>query len=250
MLRFEPVGLPETHVGFTSVADGNLALHVGDDAADVAERRGDLEARLGVDPGALRFMDQVHSADVHLVSTGGSLRLASHRASAPTADALVSADGSAPLAVMVADCVPVVLAGAVDGGVATAVAHAGRAGLLGGVLQNTVRALRDAGAGAIQAWIGPSVCGRCYEVPPDMAAGAEAILPGIATTTRRGTRGLDLPGAARGLLASEGVAVVETGICTLEDTNYYSYRRDPATGRFAGLVWVGTADTPERSGAQ
>ncbi|MBX4303668.1 laccase domain-containing protein, partial [Mycobacterium tuberculosis] len=81
-----------------------------------------------------------------------------------------------------------------------AVAHAGRKGLLDGVLQATVEAARAHGAEQLTAWIGPAVCGRCYEVPGEMARSAERILPGITTTTARGTPGLDLPGAARSLL--------------------------------------------------
>lgn len=235
MLRFEPVGLSGTRVGFTSMAEGNLALHVGDNPESVADRRRELESRLGVPDGSLRFMNQIHSADVHVVGDEpGS-------AEAPTADALVSVDGTAPLAVMVADCVPVVFAGAAGGFVATAVAHAGRAGLLDGVLGATVQALRNAGAVDIQAWIGPAVCGSCYEVPTEMAETAEKRLPGIRTTTRRGTSGLDLPGTARRLLETEGIDVVRVDICTIEDTHYYSHRRDPRSGRFAGLVWGTTA---------
>ncbi|MFB0833370.1 polyphenol oxidase family protein [Arthrobacter halodurans] len=233
MLRYVPAGLPEIRVAFTSSADGNLALHVGDDPVRVADARVRLEERLGLGAGRLRFMDQVHSAATHTVGVdpeppGGR---------APTADALVSPDGGSPLAVMVADCVPVVLVGRTADGAATGVAHAGRAGLLGGVLEGAVRALRGAGAAELQAWIGPSICGACYEVPPDMASDAERSMPGIATTTSRGTPGLDLPGAAARLLSRAGAAVHSAGVCTLEHPAYYSYRRDRATGRFAGLVW-------------
>ncbi|GAA3683530.1 peptidoglycan editing factor PgeF [Arthrobacter ginkgonis] len=234
LLSYVPAGLPGLRVAFTSGAEGNLALHVGDDPARVASARARLEARLGLVPGGLRFMEQVHSATVHDVPAGP----ARPGAPVPVADAMVSADASAALAVMVADCLPVVFAGATGAGAATAVAHAGRRGLLDGVLQATVERLRAAGADRLQAWIGPAICGRCYEVPAAMAAEAEGLLPGIACTTSWGTPALDLPAAAAALLGGLGVAVESSGVCTREDPSYPSYRRDPGTGRFAGLVWT------------
>ncbi|MEE1620284.1 polyphenol oxidase family protein [Zafaria sp. Z1313] len=233
MLSYGPHGGRSARVAFTSLAEGNLALHVGDDPAAVHGRRARLAASLGLAGGAFQFMDQVHSARVVDVPPGTRLD------PAPTADALVCADGSVPLAVMTADCVPVVFVGArPDGSAATAVAHAGRKGLLGGVLQNTLARLRAAGAGSVSAWIGPAVCGSCYEVPGDMAAEAERGAPGISCATSRGTTGLDLPSAAARILAAAGVQVTESGICTLEDGDYPSHRRDPSSGRCAGLVWL------------
>lgn len=242
LLNYVPAGLPGLRVAFTSGAEGNLALHVGDDPVRVASARTRLEAGLGLDPGAFRYMDQVHSATVHDVPAGP----ARPGAPVPVADALVSADASTALAVMVADCLPVVLAGPTASGAATAVAHAGRRGLLDGVLQATVDRLRSAGAGPLQAWIGPAICGRCYEVPAAMAEEAERLMPGIAGTTSWGTPALDLPAAAAALLAGLGVAVEASGVCTREDHAYYSYRRDPKTGRFAGLVWTDPAASTHR----
>lgn len=220
-------------VGFTNTAAGNLALHVGDDPAQVLQRRAALEQRMNVPGGSLRFMNQVHSADVALVSGG----LAAAGA-APTADALVSSDGSAPLAVMVADCVPVVLVGLKSGGgVVTAAAHAGRRGLLDGILANTVQQMRAAGADGIRAWIGPSVCGDCYEVPDTMLEEAARLLPILRSRTRWGTPALDLPAGAAAQLAALDVAAVRLRGCTLESEDLYSHRRSSSAGRFAGLVW-------------
>ncbi|MCC9197860.1 polyphenol oxidase family protein [Arthrobacter sp. zg-Y820] len=221
-------------VGFTNTAAGNLALHVGDDPAQVRLRRGALEKAMTVAAGSLRFMNQVHSADVALVSGGTDAASA-----APTADALVSPDGSAPLAVMVADCVPVVLVGRKPGGgVVTAAAHAGRKGLLDGVLPNTVRAMRAAGAAGITAWIGPSVCGECYEVPEAMLEEAADLLPVLRSRTRRGTPALDLPAGAEAQLAALDVEVIRVPGCTLESDELYSHRRTSSAGRFAGVVWL------------
>ncbi|GAA1915965.1 peptidoglycan editing factor PgeF [Arthrobacter gandavensis] len=185
---------------------------------------------MGVQAGSLRFMEQVHSADVALVHG------LPEAGEVPVADALVSADGSAPLAVMVADCLPVILAGTSADGAVTAAAHAGRRGLLDGILANTAAALRDAGAAEIHAWIGPAVCGKCYEVPEEMLAQADH-LPGATSKTSWGTPALDLPGAARRQLLSLGVSVEMVPGCTMEEPQLFSHRRDAPTGRFAGLIW-------------
>ena len=215
-------------VAFTNTSAGNLALHVGDDPAAVRSRRSALEQRMGAEPGSLRFMEQVHSADVVRVAPGPG--------EVPVADALLSADGSVPLAVMVADCLPVLFAGAGPRGPVTAAAHAGRRGLLDGVLLNTVAAMRTEGAAAIQAWIGPGVCGRCYEVPGGMLAEA-AHLPAAASQTSWGTPALDLPGAALAQLQGLNVSVQVVPGCTMEEPELFSHRRDAPTGRFAGLIW-------------
>ncbi|MGP5217802.1 polyphenol oxidase family protein [Arthrobacter rhombi] len=237
LLRFEFPGATPAHVAFTSTADGNLALHVGDRQQEVLQRRRSLENRLGLAAGALRFMNQTHSVTVHSVDSSEQ-ETSDGPTWGPDADALLSPNGSTPLAVMVADCLPVVfIATGGDGGLVTAVAHAGRHGLLGGILQNTVTAIREAAGESIHAWIGPSVCGSCYEVPAEMAAAAAEVMPGIESHTSWGTPSLDLPGAATMLLEGLGVDVTATGVCTVEDRNYYSYRRDARTGRLAGIVW-------------
>lgn len=234
-------------VAFTDSAEHNLAMHTGDDPERVASNRAALEELLGLNEGALRFMHQVHGVAVVMTS-------AEHvPESAPRADAAVSVDGTA-LAVLTADCLPVVfVADSVDGGVPlTAVAHAGRRGLLDGVLQATVSALRERGGEHLTAWIGPAICGACYEVPEDMQADAARALPGIASRTRWGTPGLDLPGAAADLLAGLGVRVATQDVdrsawCTLEHTELPSYRRDATASRLAGLVWVPTQERPDRT---
>ncbi|RZU61107.1 peptidoglycan editing factor PgeF [Zhihengliuella halotolerans] len=228
-------------VAFTTREEGNLALHVGDDPETVAARRARLVAELGL-PAAAQFMDQVHSTVV--------ARLETPERPGPTADALVTAAADLPLAVMVADCLPVVFAAVSGESVALGAAHAGRRGLLDGILPETVDRLReavDAGAAParLTAWIGPSICGRCYEVPASMRADAERLLPGIGSTTRGGSDGLDLPGAAARQLRALGVDVVASGVCTLEDDRFYSYRRDPATGRIAGIIWRSAGEGDE-----
>lgn len=222
--------------GFTDTAAGNLALHVQDDPVSVRDNRARLAAAIGAAGERLHFMNQVHSAKVAAVPPTGASAAPEN---APEADALVSADAAAPLAVLVADCLPVLFAGTTAAGEQlSAVAHAGRRGLLDGILPNTVSRLRNLGAVSVRAWIGPSICGRCYEVPADMQQHAAGILPGAVSTTSWGTPALDLAAAAAAQLDGLGVAADRSaGACTLEQERLYSYRRNPVTGRFAGLVW-------------
>lgn len=236
------------HVAWTGVAAGSLAFHVlgaQDDTAreDVAAARRALEDAMGVTPGSTVYLDQVHSADV--VDAQGRGWAWDEPV---TADAAVSPDGSRPLAVMVADCLPVVLVDTRTG--ATAVAHAGRRGLLDGVLENTharlieLRRPADRAADGVRAWIGPGVCGHCYEVPAELRADGAARIPATAAETSWGTPALDLPAGAEAVLRGLGVDVERVPVCTLEDERLFSHRRDPGRGRFAGLVWRTPAAAP------
>jgi YfiH family protein len=245
---------PGLRVAFTSAAAGNLALHVGDDAEGVRANRRRLEASMGVAGGSLRFMSQTHSDRVAVLADGpapGGVIDGMHgdvdadgAPWVPDADGMVSRTGLHPLAVLVADCVPVVLADAsiAEGGTgATAVVHAGRAGVGNGIVANAVRTLVQAGARDLAAWIGPSVCGSCYEVPEEMMRAMADVVPEAAARTRTGTPALDLPAAVRRQLEDAGVVVGRvTGngpACTLENTGLFSHRREPGAGRIAGLVW-------------
>ncbi|GEO95975.1 polyphenol oxidase family protein [Kocuria turfanensis] len=225
---------PGVRMAFTDRGAGNLALHTGDDPAAVRRRRAALERSMGVSSGSLLFLEQVHGTDVVDADR-------TDRAAVPVADAAVSATG-VPLAVMVADCVPVLFLGAGPAGPITAVAHAGRRGLLDGVLERTVERLRGRGADGLAAWVGPSICGRCYEVPAAMREESLRRIPAVAATTSWGTPALDLRAGARDRLAGLGVAVTEPAAddgpaCTLEDERLSSHRRDPGSGRIVGLVW-------------
>ncbi|HST72696.1 MAG TPA: polyphenol oxidase family protein [Kocuria rosea] len=230
-------------VAFTDRGAGNLALHTGDDAGAVRTRRRALEGAMGVPAGSLLFLDQVHGTAVADADDPALPPV-------PTADAAVSADG-APLAVMVADCVPVVLVGRGPHGPVTAVAHAGRRGLLDGVLERTVEQLRARGADALAAWIGPSICGGCYEVPAAMQEESVRRIPAVAATTTWGTPSLDLPAGARDRLAALGVTVAGPAgaSCTRENERLSSHRRDPGSGRIAGLVWRTAPADPAQGAA-
>lgn len=214
-------------MAFTDSAAGNLALHVGDDGPSVTRRREELEAAAGIAPRRFQYMNQMHGNHVAVMESDGP---------APTADAMVSR--SLPLAVMVADCIPLVLVGDGSAGPVLGVVHAGRPGLASGVIPAALDQLRTAGATDIRAWLGPSICGRCYEVPAELRADVAAVVPSAWSTTSWGTPALDLPAGAASQLESEGVLVEYRGPCTLETDALYSYRRDRQSGRFAGLVWT------------
>lgn len=218
--------LPGVSAAFTDTDAGNLALHVGDDASEVQQRRARLEQVMGVAPRSLRFMNQVHGSTVAAMEPDSAV---------PEADAMVS--GGLPLAVMVADCIPVLLAGESAEGPVLAAVHAGRPGIANGIIPTAVDAMALRGATGIRAWLGPSICGRCYEVPAALQAEVAAAVPATRSSTSWGTPGLDLPAGARSQLEAAGVSVEYAGACTLETESLYSYRRDRETGRFAGLVW-------------
>ena len=98
--------------------------------------------------------------------------------------------------------------------------------------------MRMLGALNISAWLGPSICGSCYEVPEQLREEVAEVAPAAWSSTSWGTPALDLPAGVRAQLAEEGVTVEYSGECTLENDSLYSYRRDSRTGRFAGLVWT------------
>ena len=205
----------------------NLGGHVGDEPATVESNRRALADALGVQRKRLLFLNQVHGTEV--VEVAGPWA-----GDAPEADGIVTATTDLALAVLVADCVPVLLHD-VAGGVVGAV-HAGRPGMVAGIVGRVVEAMRDLGATDLHATVGPSVCGRCYEVPADMARAAAAISPASAARSWQGTPAIDVATGVVEQLAERGVRVRWLAGCTRENGDLYSYRRDGRTGRFAGVV--------------
>lgn len=210
----------------------NLARHVGDSEDAVTANREIVERQIGA---PLVLVDQEHGAEVAVLRPGDRPDPSAPR----TADALVTDRDDVALAVLVADCVPVLLADAQSGVVAAA--HAGRRGLLAGVLQNTVSAMTDLGASpkGIAAVIGPSICCSCYEVPAALRDKAARKLPSTAAATRRGTPAIDLRAGAFEALLRSGVLPAQIDLdqpCTAEDPRLFSYRRSCTTGRTAGVI--------------
>jgi YfiH family protein len=212
-------------------ASFNLGEHVGDRPEDVAANRDRLAAGVGLPAQRLVWMEQVHGRTVAVVD--GPLQ---HPV--PATDALVTAEPGLAVAVLVADCVPVLLADPVAKVVGAA--HAGRVGARVGVLPATLEAMGRLGARIerVEVLLGPSACGQCYEVPAQMQADVEARLPGSACRTRRGATGLDLRAGLWRQLAAAGVARIGVDPrCTIEDPALFSYRREGVTGRLAAVTW-------------
>ncbi|MBW8898109.1 MAG: peptidoglycan editing factor PgeF, partial [Massilia sp.] len=213
----------------------NLGLHTGDDPETVQANRARLQAFL---PGRPAWIAQVHGADVvdaATVQPGGPVC---------TGDASISTVPGVVCAILTADCLPVLFADL--GGKVAGAAHAGWRGLAGGVLEQTVAAMRAAGAGEITAWLGPAIGPDAFEVGPDVKAAYEAALPGQVDDAfrvhpdRPGKYLADIYLLARRTLARAGVTRVHGGgRCTATDADwFYSYRRDGVTGRQASLIWL------------
>lgn len=207
---------------FTDAGAGNLATHVGDDVASVADRRESLSIRLGR---PVRWMQQVHGDTVAVV---GAERMADG-----ACDALVTQDQGVALGVLVADCIPLLL----NGESCVAAVHVGRRGLVNEVAVKTVALMRSLGARDISAILGPSICGSCYEVPQAMHDEVVALWPAASARTRIGTPALDLPAGLVEQLQAVNVSAIRDLRCTREDDDLYSYRRDPDCGRMAGVIW-------------
>lgn len=202
------------------------AATVGIVDADVSTRLEDARSALGAD--RLVTVRQVHGADVVWSDTVDV---------DTRADALLTREPGVGVLVRVADCTPIAL---VDPDRPLAgVVHAGRAGLVAGVVPAAVDALRSAGADRLVAVVGPRVCGRCYELSDELAASVAAAVPAAASTTSWGTPAADVGAGAVAQLRERDVEVRDVGasICTIEDEHWFSYRRQgAAAGRFGIAV--------------
>ncbi len=219
-------------------ADLNLALHVGDDPAAVQENRRRLHEVVG--GRTVVWMDQVHGRGVAVVKQPPE-------GDVPDTDALITANPGVALAVLVADCVPVLLRGIADTGpgapgrTVIAAAHAGRRGLQLGVVEAVVSRMSAMGVQprTIAAELGPSVCGKCYEVPAAMREEVAAVAPAAISTTRAGRPSLDLRAGLVQQLHALGVGKVHVdATCTAESRRHFSHRREQRTGRSAGLIAI------------
>ncbi|MCH0562817.1 MULTISPECIES: peptidoglycan editing factor PgeF [unclassified Streptomyces] len=211
----------------------NLGGAVGDDPGAVRTNRERAARALGLDPARVVWMNQVHGNEVAVVDGpwgGGDV---------PAVDAVVTARRGLALAVLTADCTPLLLADPVAG--VAAAAHAGRPGMVAGVVPAAVRAMTELGAepSRILARTGPAVCGRCYEVPERMRAEVAAVEPAAHSETSWGTAAVDVTAAVHAQLERMGVHDrAQSPVCTLESADHFSYRRDRTTGRLAGYVWL------------
>jgi len=192
------------------------------------ERLAEVETACGV---PFARLNQVHGSDVLVVDAPMGLD------DVPTGDGLVTTRRGLGLMVRVADCVPVLLADPAAGVIGAV--HAGRPGLALGIVTAAAAVMREQGASVIRAWLGPHVCGGCYEVPAAMRDEVASVVPEARAETSWGTPALDIGAGVEAQLVAAGVDVARVGGCTREDPSLPSYRRDgAAAGRFAGLVWL------------
>jgi polyphenol oxidase len=208
----------------------NLAEHVGDEAVAVAANREQLRQALQL-PAMPAWLQQVHG--VQVVNASG--------VTAPVAaDAAYALEPGVVVAVLTADCLPVLLCD--RGGRAVAAAHAGWRGLAAGVIEQTIAAMPAPGA-ELMAWLGPAISANAYVVGEEVRDTFLSHDPAAVTAFRPAADGgwhADLYLLARQRLQSQGITEVHGGgFCTWEDpVRFYSYRRDGVTGRMASLIWL------------
>jgi polyphenol oxidase len=210
----------------------NLADHVGDEAAAVAANRAWLQQATGV--GAIQWLSQVHGNRCIQASPDSVKQL-------PQADAAWTSSPGVAVAILTADCVPVVIADRDCR--AVGIAHGGWRGLVGGVIGNLVRSL-PVPPRRLCAWIGPAIGAQAYEVGEDVVEAVRGVDVAVASACvgagqRPGKYQLDLFALTGMLLQRAGVSAVPGArLCTYSDPRFYSYRRDGTTGRMATLAWL------------
>lgn len=204
---------------------GHVDIAITDRSVDLLDPDGVDSVRSAMRLEAVASMRQVHGADV---------AWASDARTTPMADVLATDVRGLGVLVRVADCVPVALV-APDAGLAAAV-HVGRRGLVAGVVPAAATALRARGADRLEAWIGPHICGRCYELPPEMVDVVADVVPEARSVTSWHSPAADLGAGVRAQLEAFDTTIHEASVCTLEDDRFFSHRRGD-DGRF-GVVAV------------
>jgi YfiH family protein len=201
----------------------NLGDHVGDSLQSVAKNREIISEKFG----ATQYMKQVHGNRVAVIEEVTD--------EVPTADALITGIPGITLAVMVADCIPLILSSKHS----VAAVHVGRKGLVNRVAEKTIEIMREISDQEITATLGPAICGKCYEVSQEIFDEVVASHPTAATRTSANTPSLDLVAGLITDLKSLGIkSIYNQSRCTVESDDLFSYRRSAITGRQAGLVWL------------
>lgn len=209
----------------------NLGAHCGDDPAAVAANRKSLESLLAL-PSAPRWLRQVHGTAVASFDAEASV-------DPPNADASLTRTPGTVLAVLTADCLPLLVCA--DDGSEIAAIHAGWRGLAAGVIERCIENLHAPRA-KLLVWLGPAIGAASYEVGAEVRDAFLAIDARHADafmSTRPGHWHCDLYALARRRLAALGIVSVHGGgFDTFADARFYSYRRASRTGRFASLIWI------------
>ncbi len=204
---------------------GHVDIAITDRSVDLLDPDDVDSVRSALKLESVASMRQVHGADVAWASDGRST---------PTADVLATDVRGLGVLVRVADCVPVALV-APDAGLAAAV-HVGRRGLIAGAVPAAITALRVRGAGQLEAWIGPHICGRCYELPAEMVDVVAEVVPEARSVTSWNSPAADLGAGVRAQLEAFDATIHDVSVCTREDDRFFSHRRGDR-GRF-GVVAV------------
>jgi len=221
----------------TGRAQGNVGDHVGDDPEVVARNRAALRGRVGVDDETRWvWLRQMHGVVVHTADDGPDATAALVGRPSPVADAAITRRSGIALAIVTADCAPLVIA--CDD--AVGVVHAGHRGLADGVIEATIASLREIGRGELHAYLGPCIRAAHYEFGTgDLAGFVARFGPEVEGRTRDGRPALDIPAAIRVVLEREGVVGLDdSGICTADSDAYFSYRRAHETGRQATIAVI------------
>jgi len=245
------IDLPGAQAMFTTRRGGfsegpfaslNLGRLTADQPEAVQRNRAHVQAQIGRPPAHIR---QVHGTEVRRITSlpvAGVAPLPDEGLELPEADGQATALRDVAPMVLVADCLPIAVAGRIasNGSAAVAMLHAGWRGLAGGIIAAGVQSLRELGAdGPIEAAIGPGAGGCCYEVGEEVHAQFAGL--GLGPHVRRGGN-LDLKAVARQILERAGLdAVYDLGLCTIcsDESLFFSHRRDHGiTGRQAGLAWL------------
>ena len=231
---------PHVHAAWSDASRGDLRPtgHGRDDGAPLAGLTVDLAAATGARLDEVAWVTQVHGTGVAVVDapTGASVAGGVTCRHLGAFDALVATGPGTALCVLTADCAPIALAS--PEGVIGAV-HAGWRGLVDGVVEATVAAMRDRGATEVTAALGPCIHAPCYEFSPEDLATVEAVYgPTVRGTTTAGTPALDLPAGVAAAVAAAGARMIQgPDLCTACADGQFSHRARADTGRQALLVW-------------
>ena len=205
----------------------NLGLHVGDNIEHVQANRSALINALQL-PNEPTWLEQTHSTHCIIVEEDTNRN----------ADAAITRSHHYPLAIMTADCLPIVLCD--RNGTEIAAIHAGWRGLVHGIIENTLAKMLSHPE-SLLAWIGPAICQSCYAIGDAMYEAYVNRYPYTASTfcNNGSQRYANLPKMAELILNAQGVtAVSQSEACSFELKNkFYSYRREAQTGRMATLIW-------------
>ena len=218
----------------------NLGLNAGDDSVDVLQNRSILRSELPAEP---LWLKQTHGITVSTPTSRSALTNVPFEA-----DASVTNIPNEVLAILTADCMPVLFAS--KSGDVIGAAHAGWRGLSGGILENTIKEMLALSPGLaisdISAWMGPAIGPSAFEVGEDVLQAfalqgqdvlSKAFIPIPGSS---GKYLADLYLLARDRLNTLGIKQIDGGgFCTVNDPErFFSYRRDKVTGRFASLIWI------------